>query len=197
MAHVEPLSRDQLEEFEPLFQLLEASMGFVPNSMLTLARRPEILRAFAMLAGTVLGPGGTLDPGLRQLAALIASSAAGCRYCQAHTAHGAHRLGVPEAKLAAAFEFEHDPAFSPAERAALRLVRDSALVPNLVTPEHFVALRPHFREEQIVELVAVSALFGWLNRWNDTMATTLEAEPLTWSRTHLGAHGWEPGKHGS
>lgn len=71
------------------------------------------------------------------------------------------------------------------------------MVPNLVTPEHFAALHPHFREEQIVELVAVSALFGWLNRWNDTMATTLEAEPLTWARTHLGAHAWESGKHGS
>ena len=43
--------------------------------------------------------------------------------------------------------------------------------------------------------MAVIALFGWLNRWNDTMATTLEPEPSIFARTHLAARGWEIGAH--
>ena len=44
-------------------------------------------------------------------------------------------------------------------------------------------------------LGALIALFGWLNRCNDTMATDLEDEPLGFGREHLAAQGWDPGKH--
>jgi hypothetical protein len=39
------------------------------------------------------------------------------------------------------------------------------------------------------------ALFGFMNRWNDTMATPLEAEPLEVGEKHLAGRGWEVGKH--
>ena len=77
----------------------------------------------------------------------------------------------------------------------MRLARDAALVPNCSTPEHFEDLRSHFSDTQIVEIVAVISLFGWLNRWNDTLATELEDEPLHFGSKHLEDHGWEPGKH--
>ncbi len=195
MPHVRPLPRESLAEFEPFFQVAEQMMGgFVPNSLFTMGHRPEILQAFMMLAGTINGPG-TVDPGLKQLVAYVASNAAGCRYCQAHTsAHAAH-VGVAVEKIERAFEFETDPTFSDAERAALRLARDSALTPNLVDAEHFEALRRHFDEPQIVELVAVCALFGFLNRWNDTMSTELESIPRSFAAKHLDAAGWQVGKH--
>lgn len=195
MPHVQPLPRAALAQFEPFFQMAEAMMGgFVPNSLFTMGHRPEILQAFMALAGTVNGPG-TVDPGLKQLVAHVASNAAGCRYCQAHTsAHAAH-TGVPAEKIERAFEFETHPAFTAAERAALRLARDAALQPNLVEAEHFAALRRHFDEPQIVELVAVCALFGFLNRWNDTMSTELEGVPRAFAEQHLSATGWEVGKH--
>jgi uncharacterized peroxidase-related enzyme len=197
MPHVKPLAREQLVEFEPYFQVAEQMMGgFVPSSLFTMGHRPEILQAFMMLAGTINGPG-TVDPGLKQLVAYVASNAAGCRYCQAHTSTHAAHAGVDADKVEHAFEFETHPAFSDAERAALRLARDSALVPNLVEAEHFAALRQHFDEPQIVELVAVSALFGFLNRWNDTMATELEDVPRGFAARHLAGAGWEVGKHRS
>jgi len=46
-----------------------------------------------------------------------------------------------------------------------------------------------------VELTAAIATFGFLNRWNDTMATELEDEPLEFAGEHLAHHGWERGKH--
>lgn len=197
MTHVRPLARENLPQFEPFFQAAEQMMGgFVPNSLFTLGHRPEILQAFLLLAGTINGEG-RVDTGLKQLVAYVASNAAGCRYCQAHTsAHAAH-VGVALDKIEHAFEFETHPVFSDAERAALRLARDSALTPNLVEPEHFDAMRRHFDDAQIVELVAVCALFGFLNRWNDTMSTELESVPRAFASAHLRSAGWRIGKHAS
>jgi hypothetical protein len=42
---------------------------------------------------------------------------------------------------------------------------------------------------------AVCSLFGYLNRWNDTMATTLEDVPLATAERVLAGQGWEVGKH--
>ncbi len=82
-----------------------------------------------------------------------------------------------------------------AERAALRLAQDSALQPNRVESGHFEELRRHFDDAQIVERVAVCALFGFLNRWNDTLSTELEAVPRAFAEQHLGGSGWQVGKH--
>ena len=48
---------------------------------------------------------------------------------------------------------------------------------------------------EIVEIGAVVAVNGFLNRWNSTMAPQLEREPLEFAKTHLAAHGWKAGKH--
>ncbi|MEJ2087996.1 MAG: carboxymuconolactone decarboxylase family protein [Gammaproteobacteria bacterium] len=195
MTHIQPLSRESLPNFEPLFAAVEASMGFVPTSMLTMAHWPELLQAFAGLGGTVLG-GGTIDPALKQLVAFVASNAAGCRYCQAHTSHSAVRAGVSNEKVRAAFEYETSELFSEAERAALRVAAHAGLAPNAVEESHMKALAEHFSEREIVEIVAVIALFGYLNRWNDTMATTLETAPKSFGFDTLQSQGWTPGKHG-
>src|SRR5216683_3947599 len=138
-----------------------------------------------------------VSPELKQLVAYISSTAAGCRYCQAHTADSAARIGVPQAKLEAAWNFESDTGFEESERAVLRLARDASVVPNAVTKAHFEDLHKYFSDDEIVELVAVISLFGWLNRWNDTMATELESEPLNFASKHLASRGWAAGKHHS
>lgn len=196
MAHVQPLDRSDLPDFEEGFEIIEAVMGFVPRSMFTMGRNPAILKGFGELSFAVLGPG-KIEPGLKQLIAHIASTAAGCRYCQAHTASSAARSGVEADKVAVAWEFETNELFTEAERAALRLANDAAVTPNATSPEHFERLAEHFDDDQVVEIVAVISLFGWLNRWNDTMATDLEDEPTTFGHDHLAAGGWTPGKHGN
>jgi uncharacterized peroxidase-related enzyme len=196
MAHIAPLRREDLPEFEPLFGIVENLMGFLPNSILTLARRPELARAFLALAGQVNAPG-KLPPATKQLVAFVSSTAAGCRYCQAHTSHSAERGGAPPQKIEAAFEFDTSPLFDDAERAALRLARDASFTPPAVSNAHFEELRRHYDEDAILELVAVIALFGWLNRWNATLATELEAAPLAFASQHLQSSGWEPGPHGN
>jgi uncharacterized peroxidase-related enzyme len=195
MTLVTPKTRETLAGMEPTFQAVEAAMGFLPNSMLTMAHWPELLQSFGGFAGGIIG-GGELERSLKQLVAFVVSNAAGCRYCQAHTSHGAEVSGVSPEKIQAAFEFETSALFTGAEKAALRVALHAGMVPNAVEPEHMDALREHFSDKQCVEVVAVISLFGFLNRWNDTMATTLEDKPRAFASETIAGAGWDVGKHG-
>jgi uncharacterized peroxidase-related enzyme len=195
MTRVPPLKPEQAgPELRDAMERQREQLGIVPESLMTMALRPAIAAAWAKLAGEVTGPG-TVDRGLKQLVAYVSSATHGCRYCQAHTGQKAARFGVDPDKLRNAFAFETSDLFDDAEREALRLAYHASLVPNEVTDEQFERLRRHFTDEQIVEIVAVIAMFGWLNRWNDTFATTLEPSPLEWAREEIASSGWDVGKH--
>jgi uncharacterized peroxidase-related enzyme len=193
MANMEPLRREDHPELEELFALYDETLSFVPNSLFTMARRPAILRAFSDLI-TQIWRTGTLPQPLKPLIAIVSSVAAGCRYCQAHEAVDAKMRGVSEEKISAIWDFERSPLYDEAERAALRFARDASLVPNEVTPRSFEELREHWDDGQIVEILAVVGLFGFLNRWNDSIATDLEAAPFAFASRRYGER-WDPGKH--
>ncbi|MEM9303046.1 MAG: carboxymuconolactone decarboxylase family protein [Pseudomonadota bacterium] len=154
----------------------ESLMGFLPNDALVMARHPALLDAFAALVGAVYGPG-RVAPELKRLVGLVTSSAAGCRYCQAHAAYGAQRLGVSPDKLADVWQFSTSPHFTAAERAALEVALRGGQSPADVDAPAFAALAKHFDADEIVEITAVIGLFGFLNRWNQVLDTDLEAAP--------------------
>ena len=195
MAHLKNAEAAQLAELADELALATAAMGFEPNSLKIMAHRPDILRGFLALSAAVLGPNAALAPALRQMIAHVASTAAGCNYCQAHTAHGAHERGVADEKIAALWAYQTDPQFSEAERAALALAQAGASHPNGATQAHFDALQGHFSDAEICEIVAVIAIFGFLNRWNDTLATELEDSPLAYAESQLVGNGWKPERH--
>ena len=93
------------------------------------------------------------------------------------------------------FEFESSALFSDQEKAALRVAVHAGMVPNAVEAVHMSELSKHFSDKQVIEVVAVISLFGFLNRWNDTMATTLENSPKSFAADQLASHGWVAGKH--
>ena len=66
---------------------------------------------------------------------------------------------------------------------------------DLVRDEEFRELRRWFDDEQVVEIVGVISLFGFLNRWNALLATDLESSPLSFARRALIPAGWQPGAH--
>ncbi|MBJ7357392.1 carboxymuconolactone decarboxylase family protein [Nocardioides sp.] len=171
------------------------TLGFVPNSLLTMQRVPAIAMAVIQLNRAVFAADGQVDLGLKRLVAHVASTASGCQYCKAHTTVSATRHGVSDEKMAAIYEYSTSPLFSPAERVALDFAMEAASVPNGVTDESYRALAEHWTETQIVELLGVVCMFGVFNRWNDSMATPLEEVPLARADELLGDRGWEPGKH--
>lgn len=113
----------------------------------------------------------------------------------AHTAGGALRLGVSDEKLAAIWQYRTSPLYSEAERVALDFALAAASQPNDVSDELFEEMKRHWTEGQIVEIAALVSLFGFMNRWNDTMATPLEEEPIHVGKKHLAKSGWRVGKH--
>lgn len=195
MPHLPPLSPEAVPEFKQRFEHYENTRGFIPNSILTMSRRPAIAAAFMQLNKAVLYQG-TVNEELKMLVSLIASQAAGCRYCQAHMANLASIYRASDKKIAAVWEYENSDLFSAAERAALRLAVNASLIPNQATQEDFDVLAKYFNEGEIVELVATIALFGYLNRWNDTMATELEEHPVRVAERIISDGGWQAGKHG-
>ena len=194
MSRVPGLDRSELVEFEEGLELLEQVMGFVPNSVMTMARVPGLVPAFQGLGVATLY-NGLISIELAQMVALMASMASGCRYCQAHTGHSAERVGVDPDKLEAIWEFETSDYFDEAERAALRLAFHAGQVPNVASDADFAACRKHFSDDQVAAIVGVCAFFGFLNRWNDTMATKLEDSPKEFAARVLTTGGWEVGKH--
>jgi uncharacterized peroxidase-related enzyme len=194
MPHLDPLPWDASPQFRERFEHYQSTRGFVPNSILTMQRRPGIAQAFMDLNKAVLYEG-TVAEELKMLVSLVTSQASGCRYCQAHMTNLASIYRASDEKIRAVWEFETSPLFSPAERAALRLGYAAALVPNEATAADFDELKRHFDEGQIVEIVATIALFGYLNRWNDTMATTLEPGAIEVASRAIGDVGWQAGKH--
>ena len=198
MPRITPVARDDIGDLEDVFSRAEKALGFVPNSFFIMARQPGILRAFSRLSREVLGVPGKVPPPLKWMIAHVASRSAGCQYCMAHTADtAATAAGVDPAKIEAVFEYERSDLFNEAERAALTVAQGAGQVPNMVSDADMDALKKHFDEDQIVEIVGVICLFGWLNRFNDTMATDLEQKPRAFAEAHLSEGGWTVGRHGS
>lgn len=195
MSRLDPLPPSHSQELKEQFDSFFKSLGFVPNSVLTMQRKPALVRAFVGLQSAIWGPYSEVDRRLKRLIAHVVSRAAGDAYSMAHTASGALHFGISAEKLTAVADFAASPLFSAAEKAALRVGAAAGAVPNAVTDPMFAELRVHWNELQIVEIVAVIAATGFVNRWNSTMITPLEDEPMTVGNTYLAKSGWTPGQH--
>ncbi|MEP7104261.1 MAG: carboxymuconolactone decarboxylase family protein [Chloroflexota bacterium] len=131
-----------------------------------LAHLPELMELGLPFIGSVFAAG-TVDGRLREMVVLRVSSANGCRYCTETHTGVARRMEFAADEVAALRGEQPVPArWSVVERAVLafaELLSDR--------PGHAVAaLRPHFADAAIVELVTLGAVTVMLNRF----ATALE-----------------------
>jgi alkylhydroperoxidase family enzyme len=188
MSRLKPLSPDSLPELQETFQHFRGLLGYVPNNALVLARRPKMVKGLAGLASAVWDPSNEVDRGLKRLVAYMASKTYGSRYSMAHSAEAAHRSGVSAAKVEAVDHFRNSPLFTEAERAALDFTIAAASQPNGVTDAVFERMGKHWTESQIVEIAAVVAINGFLNRWSEIFRLELEDEPATFAKKHLPQH---------
>jgi uncharacterized peroxidase-related enzyme len=196
MGRINGITPDDSPAYRQLEALCIETLGFMPNSVLAMLRVPGLAQALGALNHAVMGQG-TVDKAFKRLVAHMASRAAGCQYCMAHTAAGAQVHGIAADKLDALWSFDSSALFTAPEKVALELALAAGQVPNAADDALFDRLRTHWSEEQILEIVGVVSLFGFLNRWNDTLGTPLEAHPVAVAQKHLAPHGWTPGKHQS
>ncbi len=192
---VQPLSTVSNPELEELVQFFNETLGFCPNSVLTMQRRPAIAKAFVNLNMAVMQNEGKVTSSLKRLIGYLSSYTAGCMYCQAHTIRAAERYGAEDVKLNNIWEYKNHPAFNDAERVVFDFAIAASTIPNAVTDEVAANLRKHWDDGEIVEILGVISLFGYLNRWNDSMGTQLENEALQSGKSYLEKNGWSAGKH--
>jgi len=186
MARISPAAPEQFAQVADAMERWQKTKGYPPNSWLTMVRPPGVFRAYRALHGAVMMDEGEVPKALRFMVAHVVSQACGDSYCAAHNAeNAAHIAEVPLEKVEALPQFRASPLFTPAERAALELARAAGACPPAVTDAHFAELRKHYTEDAVIEIVAVIALLGWLNRWNMTLATPLEREAAAFARRHL------------
>lgn len=195
MARLMALSPDTNPDLQETLRTYQKYLGYVPNSVLIMQRRPRLVQALAQMASAVWDPASEVPIGFKRLVAYLASRTHGCNYSMAHAAEAAHRAGIADAKLEAVCEYRTSPLFNEAERAALDFAVAAASQPNAATDELFERMKRHWSDAQIVEIAGAVALNGFLNRWNDTMAPALEPEPIEFGEKHLTKHGWKVGKH--
>jgi alkylhydroperoxidase family enzyme len=191
MERVSPASVEQFAQVSDHMERWKQAKGYPPNSWLSMVRRPRVFRAYRDLHTAVMMEDGDIPKALKFLIAQAVSHATGDGYCEAHNAQNAVNIGkVSVAKVHAMGQFETSALFTVAERAALRLAHAAGRHPPAVTDAHFVELKRHYPEDAIVEIVAVISLLGWLNRWNQTLATPIEESALAFADKHLAPHGW-------
>ncbi len=194
-ARLDPLPPQHSPELKEEFDTFFKTLGFVPNSVLTMQRKPKLAKAFVQMQRALWDPESEVDRGLKRLIAHAASQVAADPYSMAHTASGALHFGIAAEKLAAVRDFKTSDLFDPAERAALAFAVAASATPNAVDNTIFVVLHQYWTEEQIVEIAGVVAMAGFLSRWNVSMATPLEDEAREIGERHLAPLGWSAGPH--
>jgi len=128
-----------------------------------MANRPEVLKAFVPLYGSIVGPG-SVERRVKELVYLTCSFANECAYCTAaHVASG-KKAGITPEELEA-LQTEQDHVFSEAERAAILYARE--LTQTADGQDSRDTLLQHFSNEQVVEITLVAAMANFTNRFNN------------------------------
>lgn len=195
MPLVNPLPTDANEEVIELAKFFNETLGFCPNSVLTMQHRPSIAKAFINLNMAVMANDGRVTAEQKRLIGYITSANTGCRYCEAHTILAAERYGGTEERLANIWSFRESDLYTAAEKAAFELALAASSVPNAVNDEITANMHEHWDEGEVVEILGVISLFGYLNRWNDSMGTTMESGAVDAGERLLSESSWTRGKH--
>ncbi|MCK0192003.1 carboxymuconolactone decarboxylase family protein [Arenibacter sp. F20364] len=162
MSLVEPLDSDHDVATKELSEFFNETLGFCPNSVLTMQHRPAISKAFINLNMAVMANEGRVSSSLKRMMAWVSSNATGCRYCQAHAIRAAERYGAEQEQLDNIWAYRTHAAFSEAERVALDFALAASQVPNTMNPKIKKTLYKYWDEGEIVEMLGVISLFGFI-----------------------------------
>jgi uncharacterized peroxidase-related enzyme len=197
MQIVKPLEENEIDPtLLEKIQFFKGPLGVIPSSVKTMSYRPNIADAFTNLNIAVMECKGTVTPEFKRLIGYVTSFSSGCLYCQAHTILGAERFGSTKERMEEVWNYSKSSVFSDAEKAALDFAFAAASVPNKVNTKEITELKKYWDDNDIVEIMGVISLFGFLNRWNDSMGSALEDLPIEKGEKYLrGNTNWAPGKH--
>jgi AhpD family alkylhydroperoxidase len=106
----------------------------------------------------------SLEKSLTELVRLRASQINGCAFCVDMHTTDARKGGETERRLATVVVWRETPFFTDRERAALEWTEAVTLVSHGHVPDAvWEAVKPHFSEEELVDL---TLLVNAINSWN-------------------------------
>lgn len=138
--------------------------GKVLTPLKVIYARKFALLGFAMKIAKFEEKQNSLAPDLRLLIKIAAATENGCTFCQdialAQAVRG--RLGTEKFAALAGGDRSNAAAFTEKERAVLAVIWQYA-AEKKVSDENFAALRRHFSETEIVEILALNAFEQFYN----------------------------------
>lgn len=139
--------------------------GFIPNVFLVLARRPDEFRAFFAYHDALMEKPGNLSKAEREMIVVATSSINQCHYCV--IAHGAVlRIRAKDPLIADQLSINYKNAdISARHKAMLDFAVKVTEQSHAVSEVDFAELNKHgFDEDDIWDIMAISAFFGMSNR---------------------------------
>lgn len=144
---------------------VQEKAGFIPNVFLTLAHRPEELRAFIAYHDALMEKDGGLTKADREMIIVATSSDNNCQYCV--IAHGAIlRIRAKNAMIADQVASNYRKAdITPRQMAMLDFAMKVSNDSRAIGDADFDTLRDHgFSDEDIWDIAGITAFFGLSNR---------------------------------
>lgn len=169
-------------ETRGLYNRIEASIGYVPNSMKTYLHRPQIAGALLGLSSAIYGVDeDSLPMSVQSKLGVICSSINGCVYCTSHQCNAlqnppsqvAAQSGLSDEEVAALISGE-DQGGDPIERACFAYARAASFDPNSVSGEILDSLKSVLSPAQIVQLAAIVGMWKLFNTVHDSLHLPIE-----------------------
>ncbi|VWC86165.1 alkylhydroperoxidase [Burkholderia lata] len=171
-ANTAPISRfpvpaleDLPEDIRERIAAVQEKSGFIPNVFLTLAHRPDEFRAFMAYHDALMDKPGNLSKAEREMIVVATSNVNQCQYCV--IAHGAIlRIRAKDPLIADQVATNYRKAdITARQKAMLDFAMKVSQAAHLVGEADFDALKSHgFVEEDVWDIMAISAFFGMSNR---------------------------------
>ncbi len=160
-----PDVEDLPEDLRELILGVQEKAGFIPNVFLTLAHRPDELRAFFKYHDAIMFRDSNLTKAEKEMIIVTTSSGNSCLYCV--VAHGAIlRIYAKNALIADQLATNHNKAdITPRQKAMIDFALKVSNNAQEIGEADFDALKSHgFTEEDIWDIGAITAFFGLSNR---------------------------------
>jgi uncharacterized peroxidase-related enzyme len=170
----EPAESELPGDIREIYETNRTKLGFVPNVFRAYARRPEHFRAFMQYHDVLMKGAGGLSRAEREAIVLAVSAENGCQYCM--TAHGAAlRILGKDPILAEQIANNWRTAdLSPRWRAMLEFASHVNEPGFAATDGEVETLKiAGFSEDDIWDIAAIAAFFGFSNR----MAGVMDMRP--------------------
>ncbi|MBS1797061.1 MAG: carboxymuconolactone decarboxylase family protein [Acidobacteria bacterium] len=159
---LEPIENPSNPLLKIAYWFSRRQFGKVLTPLRVIYSRKFALLQFAMKIAKFEEKQNSLAPELRVLIKLVAATANGCSFCQDIALATAVREKFGTAKFVALMNGDGLEAFTEKERSVIAVIRQYA-AEKRVSDENFAALRKHFDETAIVEILALNAFEHFYN----------------------------------